>query len=553
MDGLDVLSSAIPLPSPPPRPNASTSAVGGAAIESSSASTAPSSANAAEALSSGNGAAATSSRVPGYQPVRTQAEAGNTKRSSKACLYCRKGKARCDGLSNSWPCRRCRENGVECVFEGISTAELRRREEQKREDEDRELRRLSEGVSAPAATLPTLEARLARLEAELGQLRLASRSQDSRLGRLEEPRERGYSSTTEDEGSDSSPERRPRAKVHQAVKRDSDRFEKFASDAFDLFWEMYAPLAPYIVPTSDRYEEVKDRSPALMHCIVAVASRHSKDTKLVEYNRKQALKLMRETLHSERPVTLDDLKASLVWNAWLGKGTPPGHTVTLALQLDLPRALETLVAAASNPETAAAAFEQLMPACRIWLTLYAQDLWLSLSLARRPLVTIDLSITSARLLLALPALRPVDARLIAQSELVTILGVLGEHFLKTHQQSVEHTVEVVQQTNHHLESWIATWCAWTTTQEDEAGRYILASFSLMLQSARFFANTRGLRDISSSAELAPIHLPFLRNALDAAVRIQGIHSSQKISHSAEMTLISLSVCPFPPSLHEDRC
>lgn len=33
---------------------------------------------------------------------------------------------------------------------------------------------------------------------------------------------------------------------------------------------MYAPLAPYIVPTSDGYEQVKDRSPGLMHCIVYV-------------------------------------------------------------------------------------------------------------------------------------------------------------------------------------------------------------------------------------------------------------------------------------------
>lgn len=36
------------------------------------------------------------------------------------------------------------------------------------------------------------------------------------------------------------------------------------------FWEKYAPLAPYIVPTSDRYEDVKDRSPGLMHCIMHV-------------------------------------------------------------------------------------------------------------------------------------------------------------------------------------------------------------------------------------------------------------------------------------------
>lgn len=170
---------------------------------------------------------------------------------------------------------------------------------------------------------------------------------------------------------------------------------------------MYAPLAPYVVPTTDHYGQVKDRSPLLMHCIMcvplvpprpssssdpdrrqplsrsAVASRHSNETALVEFNRNEALRLMRETLYAERPVTLDDvsrrtfpffrpsreggvltlstskLKGSLVWGAWLvrppppssltrrkrsltrrrlqGKGAPPGHAVTLALQLDLPR------------------------------------------------------------------------------------------------------------------------------------------------------------------------------------------------------------------------
>ncbi|GAA5827259.1 hypothetical protein JCM3770_003550, partial [Rhodotorula araucariae] len=234
------------------------------------------------------------------------------------------------------------------------------------------------------------------------------------------------------------------------------------------------------------------------------------------------------------------LKGSLVWNAWLGKGAPPGHTVTLALQLDLPRSLERLVAVASEPAAAAAIFEELMPAARIWLTLYAQDIWLSFSLNRRPLVTIDLSVTSSRLLLAFRALRPVDARLIAQSELVTVLGVVQESFLKLQRQSVEQTVQVIQQANAHLEQWITTWSAWASTQEEEAGRYILASFSVMLQSARFFANTLGLRDITSAEEFLPIHLPFLRTALDAAVRIQGIHRAQKVAHSAEMTMISLS-------------
>lgn len=142
-------------------------------------------------------------------------------------------------------------------------------------------------------------------------------------------------------------------------------------------------------------------------------------------------------------------------------------------------------------------------------------------MARRSLVTIDLSITSSRLLLHFGALRPVDARLIAQSELVTILGVVQESFLKTQRQSVEQTVHVVQQANAHLEQWITTWSAWTRGQEEETGNFVLSSFSVMLQAARFYANTFGLRDITSSDQLLPIHMPCLRTALDAAVRIQG--------------------------------
>ncbi|TNY19703.1 hypothetical protein DMC30DRAFT_290247 [Rhodotorula diobovata] len=391
-----------------------------------------------------------------------------------------------------------------------------------------------------SASMTPLEARLARLESELALIRSAASSHTARLDRLErrdEPVEARGSQWSEVGDSEGFTPPEGGKKRHR---RDSAEFQAFAIKAFDLFWEMYAPLAPYIVPTTDRFEEVKERSPLLMHCIVAVASRHSSDNALVEFNRNEALRLIRETLHAERPVTLDDLKGSLVWNAWLGKGAPPGHTVTLALQLDLPRSLERLVASASEPSAAAAVFEQLMPAARIWLTLYAQDIWLSFSLNRRPLVTIDVSVTSSRLLLAFPALRPVDARLIAQSELVTVLGVVQESFLKLQRQSVEQTIQVIQQANAHLESWIATWSGWASTQEEEAGKYILASFSVMLQSARFFANTLGLRDITSAEEFLPIHLPFLRTALDAAVRIQGIHRAQKVAHSAEMTMISLS-------------
>lgn len=62
-----------------------------------------------------------------------------------------------------------------------------------------------------------------------------------------------------------------------------------------------------------------------------------------------------------------------------------------------------------------------------------------------------------------------------------MLGVVQESFLKLQRQSVEQTIQVIQQANAHLESWIATWSGWASTQEEEAGKYILASFSVMLQ------------------------------------------------------------------------
>jgi hypothetical protein len=151
------------------------------------------------------------------------------------------------------------------------------------------------------------------------------------------------------------------------------------------------------------------------------------------------------------------------------------------LQLDLPKSLERLLASiAKPPEEASLAFDQLMPAVRIWLTLYAQDLWLSLAMGRRSMVTIDLAITNSRLLLNFSALRPVDARLIAQSELVTILGIVQETFLKMQHQSAE-TVHVVMQANSHLDNWIRTWSEWAKSQEEASGRYVLASLTMLLQ------------------------------------------------------------------------
>jgi hypothetical protein len=74
---------------------------------------------------------------------------------------------------------------------------------------------------------------------------------------------------------------------------------------------MYAPLAPYIDPVLDTYENLKTRSPLLLQCIVAVASRLNANRELVDSQRAKTLGLIRETLYPERTLTLDDVSLNL--------------------------------------------------------------------------------------------------------------------------------------------------------------------------------------------------------------------------------------------------
>ncbi|GAA5985118.1 hypothetical protein JCM11641_006363 [Rhodosporidiobolus odoratus] len=469
---------------------------------------------------------ASAARAKGYQPTRVHEANGVNRRSAKACQYCRKAKSRCDGLEN-YPCRRCRESGVECVFEGMTVDELERRSARLQQAKQR---------GDPAGILPTadmslLELRLEKMEKELDELRTRADKHEDRLDRLDVDAE------SRETDSRSNPEEGPDDQPKSAL-NSRGATEALEKEAFNLFWEMYAPLAPHIDPAADTWENLKGRSPLLSHCIIAIASRFNENRGFFGLHRNSALRLLRETLYPERPLTLDDLKGAVIYSAWMGKGAPPGHSVSLALQLDLPKSLERLLASVSGPPTEAAqAFEQHMPAVRTYLTLYAQDLWLSFAMGRRPLVTIDLSVTSARLLLQFASLRPVDGRVIAQSELVTILGVVQESFLK---REAAQTIQLVQQGNAHLDTWMQTWKAWADSQDPTTARYILASLSIMLQSGRFYMNSMGLRDITRPEELLPHHLGFLRTALDGAVRIQSIHPAQKIAHSSELTYISLS-------------
>lgn len=150
-----------------------------------------------------------------------------------------------------------RDNGIECVFEGVSAEELRERMATKREpDADADQLPIPRAIHSVDPT-SLLEVRLARLEAELETVRASTRVNTSRIARLERPH-----ATTSNTNA-SPPERGNSSNV-----RSAPAFPQFAKDAFEMFWDMYAPLAPYIVKETDDYEVVRQRSPCLMHCIM---------------------------------------------------------------------------------------------------------------------------------------------------------------------------------------------------------------------------------------------------------------------------------------------
>lgn len=156
------------------------------------------------------------------------------------------------------------------------------------------------------------------------------------------------------------------------------------------FWSTLAPWAPYMDPELDTYDRLRARSPLLLFCVLAIASRYLNSPHFSQYCESEALRHMRATLYSETPTTLDDCKGTTLYNAWLSRGSPPGHSMTMAAQLELPQKLGKLLAAVNQPPAEATkAFDELMPQVRVWLTLYCQDLWLSVATGRRSMVTID--------------------------------------------------------------------------------------------------------------------------------------------------------------------
>lgn len=152
--------------------------------------------------------------------------------------------------------------------------------------------------------------------------------------------------------------------------------ELTARRCFDEFFSVCQTWAPCISVTEDTFDNLRIRSPILMYAILAISSRFQDNSVFTLYCEEQGLKFIRATLYSNESINLDQLKATVIWNAWLGKSSPPGHSLTLALSLGVDTSLNQLLKSVDlNIELATAAFEKFMPSFRTWCSLYSQDLW----------------------------------------------------------------------------------------------------------------------------------------------------------------------------------
>ncbi|KAK4057893.1 hypothetical protein OIO90_001112 [Microbotryomycetes sp. JL221] len=481
------------------------------------------------------------SRAP-YTPATRSERTVPIRRSARACSYCRKSKARCDG-PELWPCRRCRESGQECLFEGVPQEELGTKNLGPPTED---------GLPRRPGSPYSMERRLIALEREMELLKQTQNEHSARLGlpastSNDTPRRYSLPDPPPHSGDISLPPLLNGNGEHKEeladISLDDPAIEGLARTALDTFWTSLAPWAPYMDPNLDTYDLLRVRSPLLLFCILAITSRYHAQPAFAHYCEQQALSHMRATLYSEVPPTLDDCKGTTLYNAWLSRGSPPGHSLTLAAQLELPQSLGKLLSSVNKPSAEATrAFDKFMPLVRVWLTLYCQDLWLSVATGRRSMVTIDYSITSARSLLKFAALRPVDARMVAQCELVTILGGVQESFLKV-KQSIAEAVKIVQQADEHLDFWMKTWSEWAKLQEGATGTYMAASFAMQLQVGRFYISTLGLKDIASESDIQPEQKPVIKTAIDAAMEAQGVtvmYGPDRMAHATEFTLISTS-------------
>lgn len=167
------------------------------------------------------------------------------------------------------------------------------------------------------------------------------------------------------------------------------------------------------------------------------------------------------------------------------------------------------------------------------------------------MVNIDFSISSARSLLKFGALRPVDARMVAQSELVTILGGVQDSFVKTQQTSVADAVDIVAKADDHINTWFGTWSDWARLQETSTGTYMEKSFAMQLHVGRFYIATLGLREIQNPEDVQAVQIPVIKTSCEAALQIMKVSSSYgeiRMRHATEFVLISSSVRPVSCSL-----
>ncbi|KAK4699112.1 AdoMet-dependent rRNA methyltransferase SPB1, partial [Phenoliferia sp. Uapishka_3] len=405
------------------------------------------------------------------------------------------------------------------------------------------------GSSSPAPTgqVPpvapfTLEQRLQRMEAELANVRRVTDLHSARLRMAPAT----WASNVNNGGTDSPSSGGESDEPSNEISMKDPVIDTLARKCFDEFWTDFAPWAPYISPTTDTFDALSERSPLLLFCILAVTSRFQENIQFSQFAEDRALELMRGTLYTPDPPTLDDLKGTVVFNAWMSRGAPPGHSLSLAFQLDLPGKLEKLLESISLPPIEAAkVFEELMPFARTWLTLYAQDLWLSVATGRRSMVQVDFSINSARNLLTFTALRPVDARIIAQCELVNVLSGVQDVFLKTQKHSILDVVRIVMSAVDHLDLWMKSWSDWallysSERQESSTTAYMTSSFSMQLYAD---ITTLGLRDVASPDEVTTAQLPVFKASIKAATDIQlaaVTYGPRRMSHTTEFTLISIS-------------
>lgn len=82
-----------------------------------------------------------------------------------------------------------------------------------------------------------------------------------------------------------------------------------------------------------------------------------------------------------------------------------------------------------------------------------------------------------------------------------------------------------------------------------ASLLVLGNLADIVQVGRFYIFTLGLRDITSSEDIGPAQMPGIVASISAALAVQGVaetYGIERLRHSTEFTLISISVSTFRP-------